>query len=575
MKRSSISLILFSLVSAISMAADAASYADHYGALTLLPPVLAIILAFTTRNVILSLFIGIYSGTFLLGVRDNGLFGGFIGGFEDIISRVINSMADSWNAGIILQVLTIGGLIALVSKMGGARAVAEALAKRAKSPVSTQIITWLMGIFIFFDDYANALIVGPIMKPITDKMNVSRERLAFIIDATAAPIAGIALISTWIGYEISVIKDGYAMIGIENINAYSIFVETIPYRFYNILMLAFVFMTSYLGRDFGPMLKAERNARLNGVKNTLSENLAAEEHVAQPKEGITYSIYSAIIPIGVLIIAAFIGFYYNGLGALEGDILASVKASPVSLYAIRETFGASDASVVLFQAALFASIIAIIMSLSKKIMSLGEALETWVNGMKPLIITCVILLLAWSLSSVIKNLGTSTYLVSLLSDTIPRQALPGIIFVMASFIAFATGTSYGTMGILMPLCIPLANAVGLTNGLAVGDLHNFTVASIGAVLTGAIFGDHCSPISDTTIMSSMGAGCDHIEHVRTQLVYALSVAAISVVFGYLPIGLGVPVVAILPLSLVATYLLVRFVGKPVDIVETEAESIIQ
>lgn len=575
MKRSSILLSLFSLTSAISMAGDAASNADHYGALTLLPPVLAIILAFTTRNVILSLFIGIYSGTFLLGILDNGIFGGIVGGFEDIISRVINSMADSWNAGIILQVLTIGGLIALISKMGGARAVAEALAKKAKTPVSTQIITWLMGIFIFFDDYANALIVGPIMKPITDKMNISRERLAFIIDATAAPIAGLALISTWIGYEISVIKDGYAMIGIENINAYGIFVETIPYRFYNILMLAFVFLSSYLGRDFGPMLKAEKNARINGtIKNYVSENFSSEDHVAQPKEGITYSVYSAIIPIGVLIVAAFVGFYYNGLRTLEGEVLSAVNASPFSLYAIRETFGASDASVVLFQAALFASVVAVIMALSKKIMSLGEALETWVNGMKPLVITCVILLLAWSLSSVIKNLGTSTYLVSLLSNSIPKQALPGIIFVMASFIAFATGTSYGTMGILMPLCIPLANAVGLTSGLAANDLHSFIVASIGAVLTGAIFGDHCSPISDTTIMSSMGAGCDHIEHVRTQLVYALSIAAISVVFGYLPAGLGMPITAILPLSLAATFLLVRFVGKPVDIVETEIETIV-
>ncbi len=576
MRRSSILLLLFTTFSAISIAGDAASNAEHYGILTLMPPILAIILAFATRNVILSLFIGIYSGAFLLGVQNKGIIGGIIDGFQDITSRIINSMADSWNAGIILQVLAIGGLIALISKMGGARAVAEALAKRAKSPVSAQIITWLMGIFIFFDDYANALIVGPIMRPITDKMNISRERLAFIIDATAAPIAGLALISTWIGYEISVIKDGYAMIGMENVNAYSIFVETIPYRFYNILMLAFVVISSYLTRDFGPMLKAEKNARLNGVdQSVVSGNFSSDDHISAPKDGIVYSVSNALIPIGILIAASFVGFYYNGLGALEGDTLVAVNAAPLSLYAIRETFGASDASVVLFQAALFASIVAIAMALSKKIMSLGEALETWVNGMKPLMITCVILLLAWSLSSVIKDLGTSTYLVSLLSDTIPRQALPGIIFVMASFIAFATGTSYGTMGILMPLCIPLANAIGLSGGLAEGDLHSFTVASIGAVLTGAIFGDHCSPISDTTIMSSMGAGCDHLEHVRTQLIYSLAVAAISLVFGYLPAGLGIPIGFILPVSLIVTFLLVRFIGKPVDEIVTEAETVIQ
>ncbi len=561
-------LSLFFSLSVFSFAGDVAANAEHFGMLTLLPPAIAIILAFATKNVILSLFIGVYSGTFLLGMEGGGIFGGLVGGFTDIISRIIGSMADSWNAGIILQVLAIGGLIALISKMGGARAVAESLAKKANTPVSAQIITWILGLFIFFDDYANALIVGPIMRPISDKMRISRERLAFIIDATAAPIAGLALISTWIGYEISVIKDGYAIIGMDNINAYGIFVETIPYRFYNILMLAFVAISSYMSRDFGPMLKAERDARLNGVAaSATSEDLQGEATSTMPKEGVTPRMRNALIPIGILILFSFIGFYYNGLSALDGEVLARVNESPLSAFAIRETFGASDASVVLFQAAVFASIVALFMGVSQRILSVGEAIETWIHGMKPLIITCVILLMAWSLSSVIKELGTSTYLISMLSSRIPKAVMPSIIFILASFIAFATGTSYGTMGILMPLAIPLANAIGLNAGVAPEALHTYTVACIGAVLTGAIFGDHCSPISDTTIMSSMGAGCDHLSHVRTQLVYALSVAGLSVVFGYLPVGLGLPTSVVLPLSIISVVAMVRFIGKPVEGVE--------
>lgn len=244
MKKLKSSLLLL-VILPIMLMADNKQNAELFGALTLLPPAVAIILAFITRNVIFSLFIGIFTGTFMVNVVDTSIFNAFVGGFVDMVRKMIGSMADSWNAGIILQVLTIGGLIAVITKMGGPRAIAQKLATKAKSPASAQIYTWLMGFFIFFDDYANSLIIGPIMRPVTDKLRIAREKLAFVIDATAAPIAGIALISTWIGYEISLIKDAYSMIGQTNINAYAIFVETIPYRFYNILMLAFVFFTAY------------------------------------------------------------------------------------------------------------------------------------------------------------------------------------------------------------------------------------------------------------------------------------------------------------------------------------------
>ena len=231
----------------------------------------------------------------------------------------MESLSDSWNAGIILQVLTIGGLIGLVTKMGGARAVAEGLAKKAKGPISAQIITWVLGLLVFFDDYANSLIVGPIMRPVTDKMRISREKLAFVIDATAAPVAGIALISTWIGYEIGLIKDAYESIG-QTVNAYGVFIETIPYRFYNILMLLFVVLTAIFLREFGPMLNAERRARkYNKVLADGAEPMVAEDiEDLEPIDSKKLNVWNAIIPIGAMIVFSFLGFYYNGYQAIMG-----------------------------------------------------------------------------------------------------------------------------------------------------------------------------------------------------------------------------------------------------------------
>ncbi len=533
--------------------------AENFGIWTLLPPLVAILLAFITKNVVLSLFIGIFSGTFLLSLNNYGLFGSLTHGFLRIIDQIVASLADGWNAGIILQCLTIGGMIALVSKMGGAKAVAESLAKRAKSPRSAQIITWLLGLFIFFDDYANALIVGPIMRPVTDKMKISREKLAFVIDATAAPIAGIALISTWVGYEIGLIKDAYDSIG-QSVNAYGVFVSTIPYRFYNILILGFIVVTALLLKEFGPMYKAEKRARTTGkvLDDDAKPMISNESTELEPRDDIKLNIWNAIIPIAVLIISAFLGFYYNGYVALSGDpaMMEMINNSPLSIDAIRETFGASDASIVLFQAALLGSIVALIMGIKQKIFNLSEGVDVWVQGIKSLVITGVILLLAWSLSGVIKELGTAKFLVARLSSTIPAFLLPTIIFVLGSVISFATGTSYGTMGILMPLAIPLA--------FAVSPEQSYVVMSAGAVLTGAIFGDHCSPISDTTILSSMGAACDHIAHTKTQLFYSLAVAAISILFGYIPVGLGLSVYIALPIALLAIIGIVYYFGKSVE-----------
>ncbi|MGX4600617.1 Na+/H+ antiporter NhaC family protein [Faecalimicrobium sp. JNUCC 81] len=563
-----LTMIVFLLSSPLVFAAEAdiaSINSQKFGVFTLIPPIVAIILAFITKNVVVSLFIGIMSGSFIISLSNTNMLNALILSFLDVVNRALSSLADPWNAGIILQVLAIGGVINLVAKMGGAKAIAEALAKRAKTPKGTQMITWFSGLLVFFDDYANSLIIGPMMRPVADKMKISRERLAFIIDATAAPIAGLAIISTWIGLEVGLINDAFVGIGVET-DAFGVFLNTIPYRFYNILILAFIVVTTLLMKDFGPMRKAELKARRSGLTNLEVATTKDEHSDLEPKEGVKLSIWNAIIPIGTLIVTALIAFYYSGYSSImasdDATLIELFKLSPFSFESIREAFSASDASIALFQSALFAGIVAMVMAVSKKIFTVSEAIDVWVDGMKTLVITGVILILAWSLSSVIKELGTAKYLVELLSGTLPYFLLPSIIFILGAVISFSTGTAYGTMGILMPLAVPLAHSIN--------PEMSFIIVSTSAVLTGAIFGDHCSPISDTTILSSMGAGCDHIEHVKTQMPYALFVAAITVLFGYIPAGFGLPIYIVLPISILAIYVGVQIFGKTVDEEKLEA-----
>ena len=536
------------------------SNAEEFGIFTLIPPIVAILLAFITKNVVISLFIGVLSGGFILNLTGFNVFGALTQAFLDFINRALNSLSDPWNAGIVMQVLVIGGVINLVAKMGGAKAIAEALAKKAKTAKSAQLITWFLGICVFFDDYANSLIVGPIMRPVADKMKISRERLAFIIDATAAPIAGLAIISTWIGLEVSLISEGFQSIGVEA-SGFGVFLQTIPYRFYNILILAFIVITIITLREFGPMRKAEISARK--LKDLTNEEIAVtSSHMdeLEPKEGVKLSIWNAIVPIGALIISAIVAFYYSGYSSImAGDDIAIqsiVTNSPLSFKAILEVFAASDASIALLQSALFSTVVAIVMAVWKKIFTISEAIEVWIDGMKGLIITGVILILAWSLGSVIKELGAAEYLVEALNGAIPAFLLPSLIFILGAIISFSTGSAYGTMSILMPLAIPLAYKIN--------PEMSFVIVSTSAVLTGAIFGDHCSPISDTTILSSMGAGCSHIDHVKTQMWYALFVAAITILFGYIPAGFGLPIYIVLPMSCVALFIGIMIFGKKVE-----------
>ena len=560
-------IALFVLSLLITQAPATDNPAAKFGILTLLPPIVAISLAFITKETILSLFVGVFIGEFMLCVNDLNIISSAVNAFLAIGNEVISCMADPWNAGIILQCLLIGGVIQLITKMGGAKALADSLAKRANTPRKAQLSTWFLGLCVFFDDYANSLIVGPIMRPVMDKLKVSRQKLAFIVDATAAPVAGIAIISTWIGLEISLIASGFKSIGMD-VSGFGIFLQTIPYRFYNILILIFIVMSATTLYEFGPMKKAEQEARARKDSEPIKALEAPGFDEIQPVEGVKLTVWNAIIPIGTLVIGALISFYWSGYTTiLSGEnqaLITLMKTAPLSFNGIFEALSASNASVALFQAALLASIVAILMAVLERIMTIEQAISEWVSGMKSIAITGVILLLAWSLGGVIGNIGTADYLAIVLKGTIPYWILPSFIFVLGALISFATGTAYGTMSILMPLTIPLAWAISPDIG--------FVVTATSGVLTGAIFGDHCSPISDTTILSSMGTSCNHIDHVQTQIYYAIFVAIIAILFGYIPAGFGIAWYICIPVAIIVMYIGLKVIGEKVDFEEIEEES---
>ena len=559
-------IALFVLSLWITSLPENSDNAVRFGILTLLPPLVAIGLAFITKETVLSLFIGVFVGEFMLNVNDLNIISTAVNAFLDLGAQIISCMADPWNAGIILQCLLIGGVIQLITKMGGAKALADAFAKRADTPRKAQIFTWILGLCVFFDDYANSLIVGPIMRPVMDKLKVSREKLAFVVDATAAPVAGIAIISTWIGLEISLIASGFQSVGVTNATGFGIFLQTIPYRFYNIFILIFIVISALTLYEFGPMKKAEQAARKRKDDEEVFAPEAPGFDEVKPVEGIRLSVWNAIIPILTLIVGALIAFYWSGYTAiLAGEDQALINlmhTAPLSFNGVFEALAASDASVALFQAALLASIVAIVMAVGQRILTIEEAIGEWIGGMKTIVITGVILLLAWSLGGVIGDVGTADYLVGVLSGTIPAFIVPALIFILGAMISFATGTAYGTMSILMPLAIPLGWAVSS------GDM-SFTIVCTSGVLTGAIFGDHCSPISDTTILSSMGTSCNHIDHVQTQIYYAIFVACVAVFIGYIPAGLGVPWFISLVAGIVVMVIGLKVLGEKVDFDEVE------
>jgi Na+/H+ antiporter NhaC len=469
---------------------------------------------------------------------------------------VLHALTDPDHASIILFSLMIGGMVGIISRNGGMQGVVNRLLPLASSPQRGQGATGLLGVIIFFDDYANTLIVGNTMRQVTDRLRVSREKLAYIVDSTAAPVTCVALVSTWIGYEVGLIGEAVQRLEGYNEAPYSVFLGSIAYSFYPLLAMFFVFLVAFSGRDFGPMFQAEVRARTTGqvlapdasvddAAGGASELIAKEDH---PERA-----FNALIPIFVLIAGVLTGLWVTG----EGETL-------------REVVGNADSYKALMWASLLGALTAGALSIAQRILTLGEVVDAWYAGLKAMLIAMIILVLAWSLSSVTEVLHTAGYLVSVLGDWLAPGLVPALVFVLSAATAFATGSSWGTMGILMPLVIPLVWAVLVANNVANSDNYHIIYSTAACVLGGAVWGDHCSPISDTTILSSMASGCDHIDHVRTQLPYAMLVGGVGILVGTIPTGFGFPWWLSLPIGASVLFVAHRFLSKPVDVEAAEA-----
>lgn len=523
--------------------------------ISILPPLVAIVLALAFRQVVIALFAGLWLGAFFVNGGDP--MAAWTGLLDTLAVYLRGALADADHAAIILFSLMIGGMVGIISRNGGMLGVVDRITRWASTPRRGQLATTGLGVGIFFDDYANTLIVGNTMRAVTDRLRVSREKLAYIVDSTAAPVAAVALVTTWIGMQVGLIGEAVGRIDGYDEAAYSVFLKSLAYSFYPLLALAFVVMVTWSGRDFGPMLTAERHAREHGVTTAAgarNARLAGELDAMLPEAGTARRARNAVVPIAVLVVATLGGLWVTG----RADAGAGAP--------LRDVIGSADSYRSLMWGSLLGVISALVMTAAQRLMPLEDALDAWLAGIKSVLPAMLILMLAWALSAVSEQLGTAAYLTSALGDTISPAALPTLVFVMAAVTAFSTGTSWGTMGILMPLVVPLAWAVLGSDGVA-GDAADLQVlyASVSAVLAGAVWGDHCSPLSDTTILSSMASGCDHIAHVRTQLPYALLVGGAAILLGLVPVGLGVPWWVCLPLGLLVLAITLRLIGRKVEV----------
>ncbi|HEX6199546.1 MAG TPA: Na+/H+ antiporter NhaC family protein, partial [Thermoanaerobaculia bacterium] len=399
-----------------------------------------------------------------------------------------------------------------------------------------QLATWAMGIAIFFDDYANTLIVGSTMRPITDRLRISREKLAYIVDSTAAPVASVVPISTWIGFEIGLIGGAFASLGLD-FNPYLTFIDTIPFRFYPLFALVLGFTIAATDRDFGPMYRAEHRAMTRGEVLAEGDKALADYSggAMEPPPGVPHRALNAVLPILTVVVVTLAGLWTSGAAALGRADYATTGEW------VREVFGASDPYNSLLWASLAGVVVGVLLPLAQRLVSIRESMEGMVEGFKSMLLALVVLILAWSIGEVCDQLRTADYLVGATEGVLSPHWLPVLVFVLAAATAFATGTSWGTMSILVPLVIPICHGLAVSAGLepaADGAYYTLMLGTISSVLAGAVWGDHCSPISDTTILSSMASGCDHIAHVRTQLPYALGIGVLGMVIGDIPTAYG-------------------------------------
>jgi len=482
----------------------------EYGILSLLPPIVAILLCFLTKRVLLSLFIGVFIGSLII-VNGNPF-----SAVEYSLDTLIGSMADEWNARLLLFNLFMGSGVAFIWRLGGSKALSNWARHKIKTKKHAGLGAWFLGFIIFFNDGVNAAIVGNVFRDIFTAKRISREKLSYIVDSTAAPISTF-LISDWIAFQIGMINTGISAAGIEGISAFSAYLQSIPLNIYSILAVLMVGIIVISNKDFGPMRKAEKRAfetgkvmRDGAIPLMDVSNELGKENETKPM------LITIFLPIISLSFVTLIGFWVTGS---DGNTIIEVleKADPAKG---------------LLWGAFAMMLTGVIIALSNKLMKIREVMETILDGMKLMLLACAILVLAWSLGSITEDMKLANYLITIIGNSINFGFLPLIIFILGAIIAFATGTSWGTMTILTPIAIPLTYQ--LTNDVST------SVTMAGVVFSGAIFGDHCSPISDTTVLSSIFSGSDHMDHVNTQIPYALTVAMVTgilfMLWGFLEIS---------------------------------------
>lgn len=489
------------------LAADAESTSKMYATIwSLIPPVVAIVLALITKEVYSSLFIGIVTGA--LFYANFNLETAYTTMFTD---GFIAKLADSWNVGILIFLVVLGAIVVLMNRAGGSAAYGKWAANKIKGRKGALLSTFGLGCLIFVDDYFNCLTVGSVMKPLTDKHKISRAKLAYLIDATAAPICMIAPISSWAAAVTGVVE-GY--------DGMSLFIQAIPFNLYSLLTIFMIMFISLIGLDYGPMKRHEENA-LNGDLFSTPNKVYEEEETNTGKG----KVIDLVIPVIFLIASCIIGMVYTG-GFFDGTNFI-------------EAFANCDASLGLSLGSVFALLVIVIYYICRNVLTFEECMSAIPEGFKAMVPAILILTFAWTLSGMTGLLGADVFVSTLFKSGAKSLTLflPAIVFLVAVFLAFATGTSWGTFGILLPIVV----GVGLDERLL--------IISISACLAGAVCGDHCSPISDTTIMASTGAKCDHINHVSTQLPYVLTVAAVSFA-GYIFAGFVQNAWIVLPVSII-------------------------
>lgn len=545
MKNKYVSKISFALIIVVFviLCMIQAPISDAVGSLwSLLPPIVAIGLALMTKEVYSSLFVGILTGGLLYSITEHS---GFSGMFNAVVKDgIIANIADSYNVGILLFLVVLGTIVVLMNKAGGSRAYGEWASKHIKTRSGACLSTFLLGVMIFVDDYFNCLTVGSVMRPITDKHKVSRSKLAYLIDSTAAPVCIIAPISSWAAAVAGTVK---------GVNGISLFVRTIPYNLYALLTLIMVIFIALSDVDYGPMKRHEDNARkgdLFTTRNKVYPDDAKPEH----SRG---KVIDLILPVVILIALCVLGMVYTG-GLFSGESFLNAFAN-------------CDASFGLAVGSLGALIVIILYFLARRVLTFTECMDSITDGFRQMVPAILILTFAWTLKTMTGLLQASTYVSGLVENAHTMQILlPMILFVVAVGLAFATGTSWGTFGILIPIVTGVFSSQLVQNGDSV-TIPPIVIICISACLSGAVCGDHCSPISDTTIMASTGAQCDHVNHVSTQLPYAFTVAAVCAV-GYLLAGFVQNVFVVLGssiLMMLGTLFIIRNISKAKK--ETKAE----